>query len=237
MATARGDITYLTQAQAVRVDEELMGEVLGFSIDQLMELAGLSCACSVASVYQAPSRVLIICGPGNNGGDGLVCARHLHHFGHQVSVCYPKPTDRALYHGLVKQCRALGIPFVSPDDMLARPLSEQTDVVVDAMFGFSFKGDPRPPFDKILAALVPEASPPPIASVDIPSGWQVEEGDVGGKGIKPTMLISLTAPKLCARKFEGPHHFLGGRFVPPAIAEQFGLVLPAYPGTEQCVRI
>lgn len=61
---------------------------LGFSVDQLMELAGLSVACSLAQEYDKKmfGRVLVICGPGNNGGDGLVAARHLHHFGYDVKV-------------------------------------------------------------------------------------------------------------------------------------------------------
>lgn len=69
------------------MDEELMGP-LGFSVDQLMELAGLSVAQSIAAEYPAAShaRVLVIAGPGNNGGDGLVAARHLHHFGYQIQV-------------------------------------------------------------------------------------------------------------------------------------------------------
>jgi hypothetical protein len=49
--------------------------------------------------------------------------------------------------------------------------------------------------------------------------------------------VSLTAPKLCAKKFTGPHHFLGGRFVPPPILNKYGLQLPPYPGTSMCVRI
>ena len=58
---------------------------LGFSIDQLMELAGLSVASSILAEYppsQYP-KVLIVAGPGNNGGDGLVAARHLYHFGYK----------------------------------------------------------------------------------------------------------------------------------------------------------
>ena len=59
---------------------------LGFSVDQLMELAGLSVASAVRAEYPPAShaRVLVIAGPGNNGGDGLVAARHLHHFGYQT---------------------------------------------------------------------------------------------------------------------------------------------------------
>ena len=75
------------QDEAAAIDEELMGP-LGFSVDQLMELAGLSVACSVASEFPSAShsRVLVIAGPGNNGGDGLVAARHLHHSGYTVEV-------------------------------------------------------------------------------------------------------------------------------------------------------
>ena len=64
-----------------------MGQ-LGFTVDQLMELAGLSCACAIQAEYppSAHPKVLVIAGPGNNGGDGLVAARHLHHFGYKLQV-------------------------------------------------------------------------------------------------------------------------------------------------------
>lgn len=231
-------ITYLDQEQAQQLDVELMGP-LGFSVDQLMELAGLSVACSVASEYSLGThkRILVVAGPGNNGGDGLVAARHLHHFGYSVQVCYPKPTDKALYNGLVTQLRSLEIPFVEVNQLAGVPLVSQFEVVLDAMFGFSFKGSPRPPFDQLVKMLSPAASPPPVVSVDIPSGWHVEAGDEGGQGLRPDMLVSLTAPKLCAKQFAGRYHYLGGRFVPPAIRHRFRLQLPAYPGTSQCVRI
>ncbi|KAL5558550.1 hypothetical protein UlMin_034761 [Ulmus minor] len=237
-------ISYLTQREAAEIDENLMGP-LGFSVDQLMELAGLSVATSIAEVYKPGEykRVLAICGPGNNGGDGLVAARHLYHFGYKPVICYPKRTPKPLYSGLVTQLESLSVPFISVED-LPLDLSEDFDILLDAIFGFSYHGSPRPPFDGLLQMLVSlrnydqtRQKSPVIVSVDIPSGWNVEEGDTSGEGIKPDMLVSLTAPKLGAKKFSGPHHFLGGRFVPPFIVDKYKLQLPSYPGTSMCVRI
>ncbi|KAL7250641.1 hypothetical protein ACSBR1_012626 [Camellia fascicularis] len=217
---------------------------LGFSVNQLMELAGLSVATAIAEVYRSTEhiRVLAICGPGNNGGDGLVAARHLHHFGYNLSVCYPKRTPKPLYDGLVTQLESLCVPFLSVED-LYMDLSNDFDILVDAMFGFSFCGTPRPPFDVLIQRLISiqnhhrmHQESPVVVSTDIPSGWHVEEGDISGEGIKPDM-VSLTAPKLCAKRFCGPHHFLGGRFVPPSIVDKYKLQLPPYPGTSMCVRI
>lgn len=56
-------------------------------------------AQSIASVYNLPNfiHVLIVVGPGNNGGDGLVAARHLHHFGYKPTIVYPKRPDKKIY--------------------------------------------------------------------------------------------------------------------------------------------
>jgi len=85
-----------------------------------------------------------------------------------------------------------------------------SDVVLDAIFGFSFSGPVRAPFDSALQLII--ASGLPIVSVDIPSGWHVEQGDIDGVGLTPDVLVSLTAPKEGVRAFTG-RHFLGGRFV------------------------
>lgn len=55
--------------------------------------------------------------------------------------------------------------------------------------------------------------------------------------ITPSLLISLTAPKMCAMAFKGNWHFLGGRFVPKALSEKHKLELPIYPSTESCVKL
>lgn len=210
-----------------------------------MELAGLSVASAIADVYKSTvfNRILTICGPGNNGGDGLVAARHLLHFGYNPSICYPKRRlDNDLYSRLVTQLESLGVPFLDVENVDEDLMSKEFDLVVDAMFGFSFRGPVRSPFDDLIRSvrfvgLRNGVRKPAVVSVDIPSGWDVEEGDVGGEGLRPDMLVSLTAPKMCAKRFEGAHHFLGGRFVPPSIVDRFKLSLPKYVGSSMCVRI
>ncbi len=64
----------------------------------------------------------------------------------------------------------------------------------------------------------------------------MEKGCPDG-GIQPEFLISLTAPKQCAKHFHGKWHFLGGRFVPPDLAKKYELCLPPYPGAEACVEL
>ena len=142
-------VSFVSAAQAKEIDEKLMGPEFGFSIDQLMELAGLSVASALCEVYPPiPQQGARAVRPGNNGGDGLVAARHLFHFGYEVEVCYPKRTDRPIYNGLVTQLSTLGIPFVDAETLRGGdPLVTTCDVVVDALFGFSFTGAPRAPFD------------------------------------------------------------------------------------------
>ncbi|KAM8921200.1 NAD(P)H-hydrate epimerase [Pelodytes ibericus] len=231
-----GGLKYLSQVEAQAVDEELFNEYK-FSVDQLMELAGLSCATAVAKAYPVSSftsdlpSVLVVCGPGNNGGDGLVCARHLKLFGYEPAIFYPKRPSKTLFENLTTQCQKMDIPFLTEFPQEAQVIDEAYNMVIDAIFGFSFKGAVREPFGSILNTL--KQITIPIASVDIPSGWDVEKGNPDG--IQPDMLISLTAPKQSARNFSGRYHYLGGRFVPNALQEKYKLNLPPYPDTE-CVR-
>lgn len=229
------DVGYLNAEDAYNLDVELMSAP-GFTLEQLMELAGLSVAQVVYKVSsQSTSKTLVVCGPGNNGGDGLVAARHLVHFGHNCIVVYPKrPTKQPHYMNLVKSCEDLDIPIL---DAMPKDLST-FDIIVDAIFGFSFTGTPREPFNNILNDIMvaQRKHNTPIVSVDVPSGWNVDEGDINGLGFMPDILISLTAPKLCSKSFRG-RHFCGGRFLPYALAEKYHVSMPPYPGTDQYMEL
>ncbi|XP_070323614.1 NAD(P)H-hydrate epimerase isoform X2 [Odocoileus virginianus] len=198
---ASSAVKYLSQEEAQAVDQELFNEYQ-FSVDQLMELAGLSCATAIAK-------------------------------GYQPTIYYPKRPNKPLFTALVTQCQKMDIPFLGempPEPML---IDELYELVVDAIFGFSFTGEVREPFRSILSVL--NGLTVPIASIDIPSGWDVEKGSSGG--IQPDLLISLTAPKKSATQFTGRYHYLGGRFVPPALEKKYQLNLPPYLDTECVYRL
>ncbi|KAJ3886344.1 YjeF N-terminal domain-like protein [Lentinula edodes] len=231
-------IKYLTAKLAQQIDEELMNRAGAFSIDQLMELAGLACAQALARVYDKKMypNVLVCCGPGNQGGDGLVAARHLGMFGYTPTIFMPKPGSKEIYQRLKSQCDNMKIKTIPPseDTSLLRDALSSSNVILDAIFGFSFKGPIRAPFDTTLPLLTD--SHLPIVSVDIPSGWDVEEGQIERIGLQSDVLVSLTAPKLGVRSFNG-RHFLGGRFIPKTLEEKYQLSLPEYPGSDQIVEL
>ena len=93
---------------------------------------------------------------------------------------------------------------------LQKRIDEWFDLVVDALFGYSFKPPIRKPYDQVIEIL--GLIKKPVISVDIPSGWDVEKGNTLGL-FEPDYLISLTLPKLGVKEFKGVH-YLGGRFVP-----------------------
>ncbi|TBU62228.1 YjeF N-terminal domain-like protein [Dichomitus squalens] len=231
-------LRYLTSKLAQQIDEELMGSVGHFSIDQLMELAGLACAQTLATVYNKERypRVLVCCGPGNQGGDGLVAARHLGLFGYKPTIWMPKPGSKEIYQRLKVQCDNMRIPALEPsqDVQSLKEALSSSDVILDAIFGFSFKPPARPPFDAALPLLTQSGLP--IVSVDVPSGWNVDEGKIDEHALEPDVLVSLTAPKEGVRNYKG-RHFLGGRFVPKILEEKYQLNLPEYPGISQIVEL
>ena len=159
---------------------------------------------------------------------------HVFILGYTAHIYYPKQTDKELYHNLVHQAKEADVIFL---DSLPEDISAEYSLVVDAVFGFSFKPPVRPQFQPILESLARLTVP--LVSVDIPSGWDVEAGAPEAEVtpvLRPDMLVSLTAPKLGSRGFRGAH-YLGGRFVPRKLAEKYKLDLPEYPGTDLVVKL
>lgn len=236
---------YLNAENALKLDQDLMGEEYRYTLAQLMELAGLSCAQAThdfiekeLNLLPSQTRILTVCGPGNNGGDGLVAARNLKLFGYASTIFYPKETTNQHYNDLLTQAEKCKVGRLEALPEEKSQIVQDYDIVVDAIFGFSFQatGEIREPFGSAISKL--NGAGVPIVSIDIPSGWHVEQG-YQGKGFQsPACLISLTAPKHSASTFSGAAHYLGGRFMPEDLLSKYNCRPPiAYQGSNQFLRL
>jgi hypothetical protein len=132
---------------------------------------------------------------------------------------FKQPGNKDIYKRLLKQCQNLHIPTLSSAEEFTSHYSSSTDLILDTIFGFSFHPPVRSPFDAVLRTIADKRVP--IVSIDIPSGWSVEDGaqklhdEQGGDvpTFEPEVLLSLTCPKVGVKEFKG-RHFLGGRFIP-----------------------
>ena len=237
---------YLASHDAAKLDSELMSTT-GFSREQLMEMTGSAVAEAVYTILDVSSpiiigrkKILLVAGPGNNGGDGLVAARHLALIGFDVSVVYPTPGEKAHSAKLAQQAGDVGVKFL--DEFPSQSAMDgDYSVIVDAMFGFSFSSERgmSSPYDAILSDLISTQNGDQgtkIVSVDVPSSWDVDGGDILGTGFVPDALVSLTAPKLCAKDFSG-RHFVGGRFLSPTLSKKYGVRMPPYQGVSQVMEV
>ena len=240
---------YLASHDAAALDSELMSTT-GFSREQLMEMTGSAVAEAVYTILDVSSpiiigrkKILLVAGPGNNGGDGLVAARHLALFGFDVSVVYPAAdtsSEKAHLAKLAQQADDVGVNFLD-EFPSQKAMDGDYAVIVDAMFGFSFSSERgmSSPYDAILSDLISTQKGDQgtkIISVDVPSSWDVDSGDILGTGFMPDALVSLTAPKLCAKNFSG-RHFVGGRFLSPTLSKKYGVRMPPFEGVSQVMEV
>jgi hydroxyethylthiazole kinase-like uncharacterized protein yjeF len=161
------DMGLITPARMRVVDANAIA--LGVTELQLMESAGRGLAEQVLTL--GPSRVLILCGKGNNGGDGMVAARHLRRHA-ETEVCYLEagPRSSACEHQLraMKHAHVGMHPFASRDDLEPlRPLFERAEVIVDALLGTGVSGSLKEPLKTCVA--MANASPAKIVAADIPT--------------------------------------------------------------------
>jgi len=148
---------------------------LGVTELQLMESAGRALADMAHAA--SPVRVLVLCGRGNNGGDGMVAARHLQH-GVDTDVCYLDLGKRsaACEHQLsaLKHCRVGLYPFTCRDDLEElRPLFKKADLIIDALLGIGASGELKEPLKTCVN--MANASLATIIAADVPTtGMRVD---------------------------------------------------------------
>jgi ADP-dependent NAD(P)H-hydrate dehydratase / NAD(P)H-hydrate epimerase len=183
----------LYDAEEIRAVDRWAIEERGIPSAELMQAAGTALAEAVAGLApQGPVRIL--CGKGNNGGDGEIAARHLAGLGFEVET-------------------ALLWSESVPSDLDAWLAG--SGAVVDAIFGTGFSGAPREPAAAAIAAINRCAAP--VVACDIASGVDASSGEVQGIAVEAELTVSFHAAKLGQRIAPGKWHTGELRVVPIGI--------------------
>jgi len=184
----------LTRDQVRRIDALAVEEYHMPSV-VLMENAGRNAAQIINRQYAdlAEKRVVIFCGPGNNGGDGFCVARHLHNAGWDVRVILAVPEQNLKGDALTnyKIIRETTICVEPPTS--ARRALDWSGIIVDGLLGTGFTGQVRKPLDQLIDQI--NASGKPIVAVDVPSGLDCQSGQPADSTIRAAMTVSFVAVK------------------------------------------
>jgi len=206
----------ITTDQMRKVDQ-LMVEPFGISLLQMMENAGRSLAEMAKGMLggsAAGKTVSILCGPGNNGGGGMVAARHLHNWGADVQVTLSvDPT-------LLKEVPAkqwVILKALRVDQSGTTPVP--ADLVIDALLGYGVSGDPRPPLSNLICWANEQLAP--VLALDAPSGLDTTSGLAHSPTVRASTTLTLALPKTgllvpAAKKYVGDL-YLADIGVPPEL--------------------
>ena len=196
----------LTAAEMAATDHRTV-EDHSIPFSALMENAGRAVAAFCLRQYPAAERITILCGKGNNGGDGLVAARFLDEAERTVRVLLlgrgtELQNDAARAFTRLQRTTNAEIVEISYEDTLAAELDEASfgpdllpDLYIDAIVGTGF----RPPLRGLAATArtLLNASTIPVVAVDLPSGWDADSLDQNApEAVRAEAVVTFTAPKL-----------------------------------------
>jgi NAD(P)H-hydrate epimerase len=167
----------------------------------LMEAAGGRVAEFVRAEFPAARRVLVVCGKGNNGGDGLVAARHLEQTGLAVTVVLLGRADELkgdaarAWAKLIAKAKCEIHQVSEAEGLSAALVAAKADLIIDALVGTGYSGELRGL--AVDAVEWVKASGLPVVAVDVPSGWAADSKDAkaGGVVMPADAVVTFTAPK------------------------------------------
>ena len=184
----------ISNAQQIREADRRMIEDLGFPGIFLMETAGRKAAELILSEFPHENQFHILCGPGNNGGDGLVIARYLKLAGKEPFITFS--TDPSSYTGdAALAFQGLGGSGV-PWEVWSKGFKGRTDsALIDALLGTGIKSALRGSVKEMIEAC--QGHPGPVIAVDLPSGLDADSGRPSNSVLSAQLSITFQLPKVC----------------------------------------
>lgn len=186
----------LYSAAEMRTIDRLAVENVGIPGAVLMERAGLGAAAEIETYFPDARRVAVVCGAGNNGGDGFVVARHLAATGRSVDVMLVEPESKVRRESKVNLqiLKRLNIPVRRVGATQWRGAFEGFDMAVDAILGTGVTGAPRPNVEVAIRAIVESALP--VVALDVPTGIEASSGVVEGEVARADITLTFHGPKI-----------------------------------------
>lgn len=166
------------------------------TILQMMELAGWHMVSLFRKIkISKKSKIVIVVGKGNKGGDGLSAARHLLNNGWDVSVVLlsRRMSESAEHH--LRIIKRIGVPVYvySKSKAHARRMMKRSDIVIDALIGYHLNGAPRGLFKEVIECM--NNSGKKIIAYDLPSGLDATNGKCFAPCVRAYATLSLALPK------------------------------------------
>lgn len=200
---------------------------------RLMDEAAAAVAAIAADLTPrrlSKSRVSILCGSGNNGGDGIAAARYFKEQGAEVRVflvgSFEKLTPDAQEENRRLQEKGLTLEAYLPDDPVQKRFIDESDLLVDAIFGVGLNRAIDPDSRAAAAIAAMNAAPGRVIAVDIPSGVSADNGRVLGCAVRADRTVTFTLPKIGHMIGEGKEHSGELATMPIGIPEPFVGALP-----------
>ena len=222
----------LTPQEAVELDRE--AQARGIPADALMERAGWAVARAVVDLVGGAygRRVVAVCGKGNNGGDGYVAARHLSRWGMRATVV-TLDDPGGMREPAATNHRRLAAAGARVRRFTAATLERElgrADVVIDAVFGTGFRGQPEDDWAEAIEAM--DGCSAPVVAVDIPSGVNGETGEMGGTTVRAALTVTFGAAKtgvvlMPGAELAGDVRVVDIGYPPELLSQRTGLTEPS----------
>lgn len=188
---------YISKEQMSILDQKLVDS--GITVTIMMEDAGRRLAEFARDNFKDKKNVLLACGKGNNGGDGISAARHLQNFGFFPTlylITEELQNEPLLYLNIAKKCQ---VPIITQIQELEKQIKE-TDIIYDCLIGYNLKGEPKDEFKEAIEII--NKSKKQVISCDIPSGTDADLGIIHKIYIKADYIIFLSLPKVGSKDID-----------------------------------
>ncbi|HEX8648715.1 MAG TPA: NAD(P)H-hydrate dehydratase [Thermoleophilaceae bacterium] len=190
----------LFAAEEMRAADAYAIDEAGVPSIDLMERAAVGLARAVAEVARPGLPIRILCGKGNNGGDGLAAARLLREEGRAVDVLAVGDLSETKGDARANLER---LPGAGPEPYAPEWL-EGSGAIVDAMLGTGFEGSPREPVAGAIAAI--NAADAPVVACDVPSGVNASTGEIEDEAVRADVTATFHGPKIGLHVAPGAFH-------------------------------